>query len=158
MFRWAYKQHFVKVIAYTISLHLPTSPSKLGRQSWRVAFLLIWVSGYNSITVKVAGNEETYLIRREASDLVEVWNHLLVLRSQNSNLGRSISALQPWPPLLVPSYGYYTCLKTMLRIHGILVWIRIRVGGSMPLTKGFGFGSGPHFVCKFSRQRSTQVF
>jgi hypothetical protein len=30
----------------------------------------------------------------------------------------------------------------MFRIHDILVWIRIRIHGSMPLTNGPGFGSG----------------
>ncbi len=35
-------------------------------------------------------------------------------------------------------------LKTVLRIHDILGWIRIRIRGSMPLTNGSesGFGSG----------------
>ncbi len=34
--------------------------------------------------------------------------------------------------------------KTLLRIHDIFVWIRIRIRGSMPLTNrsGSGFGSG----------------
>ncbi len=36
-------------------------------------------------------------------------------------------------------YGFVS-RKTVLRIHDILVWIRIRV--SMPLTNGSGFGSG----------------
>jgi hypothetical protein len=31
---------------------------------------------------------------------------------------------------------------TVLRIHDILGWIRIRIRGSMPLTNGSGFGSG----------------
>ncbi len=35
----------------------------------------------------------------------------------------------------------------MLRIHEILVWIRIR--GSMPLTNGSGFGTGPGSVSVF---------
>jgi hypothetical protein len=30
----------------------------------------------------------------------------------------------------------------VFRIHDILVWIRIRIRGSMPLTNGSGFGSG----------------
>jgi hypothetical protein len=30
-------------------------------------------------------------------------------------------------------------LKAVLRIHDILLWIRIRIRGSMPLTNGFGF-------------------
>ncbi len=33
------------------------------------------------------------------------------------------------------------CLS-VLRTHDILVWIRIRIRGSMPLTNGSGFGSG----------------
>ncbi len=33
-------------------------------------------------------------------------------------------------------------LKPVLRIHDILVWIRIRIRGSMPLTNGSGCGSG----------------
>jgi hypothetical protein len=32
--------------------------------------------------------------------------------------------------------------KTVFRIHDILVWIWIRIRGSMPLTNGSGFGSG----------------
>jgi hypothetical protein len=31
---------------------------------------------------------------------------------------------------------------SVLRIHGILVWIWIRIRGSMPLTNGSGCGSG----------------
>ncbi len=31
---------------------------------------------------------------------------------------------------------------SVLRIHDILVWIRFRIRGSMPLTNGSGFGSG----------------
>jgi hypothetical protein len=33
-------------------------------------------------------------------------------------------------------------LKTVLRIHAILGWIRIRIRGSMPMTNGSRFGSG----------------
>jgi hypothetical protein len=33
--------------------------------------------------------------------------------------------------------------QPMLRIHDILVWIQIRIRGSMLLTNGSGFGSGP---------------
>ncbi len=32
--------------------------------------------------------------------------------------------------------------KPVFRIHDILVWIRMRIRGSMPLTNGSGFGSG----------------
>jgi hypothetical protein len=32
--------------------------------------------------------------------------------------------------------------RAVLRIHDILVWIRIHIHGSMPLTNGSGFGSG----------------
>jgi hypothetical protein len=32
-------------------------------------------------------------------------------------------------------------LQAVLRIHYILLWIRIRIRGSMPLTNGFGSGS-----------------
>jgi hypothetical protein len=46
-----------------------------------------------------------------------------------------------WP---TPSPAPPTC-KTdrpaVFRIHDILVWIRIRIRGSMPLTNGSGFGS-----------------
>jgi hypothetical protein len=34
---------------------------------------------------------------------------------------------------------------TVLRIHDILVWIRIRIRGSMPLNNGSGFGPGSCF-------------
>ncbi len=50
-------------------------------------------------------------------------------------------------------YEFYSCtvttvqgnsyLQTVLRIHDILVWIRIR--GSMPLTNGSGCGSGSFY-------------
>ncbi len=33
-------------------------------------------------------------------------------------------------------------IRAVFRIHDILVWIRIRISGSMPLTNGSGFGSG----------------
>ena len=33
--------------------------------------------------------------------------------------------------------------KSVLRMDDILVWILIRIHGSMPLTYGSGFGSGP---------------
>jgi hypothetical protein len=33
-------------------------------------------------------------------------------------------------------------MEAVFRIHDILVWIRIRICGSMPLTNGFGCGSG----------------
>jgi len=36
-------------------------------------------------------------------------------------------------------------LDTVLRIHDILVWIRIRIGGSRPLTNGPGCGSGSFY-------------
>jgi hypothetical protein len=36
--------------------------------------------------------------------------------------------------------GTCTC-TAVLRIHDILMWIRVRVRGSMPLAKGFGSGS-----------------
>ncbi len=38
---------------------------------------------------------------------------------------------------------------SMMRIHEILVWIRIRIRGSMPLTNGSGFGTGPGSVSVF---------
>jgi hypothetical protein len=37
----------------------------------------------------------------------------------------------------------------VLRIHEILVWIRIRIRGSMPLTNGSGFRTGPGSVSVF---------
>jgi hypothetical protein len=37
----------------------------------------------------------------------------------------------------------------VFRIHDILVWIRIRIRGSMPLTNGSGFGSGTWIRKKF---------
>jgi len=40
---------------------------------------------------------------------------------------------------------YYFCghfFQSVLRIHDILGWIRIRIPGSMPLTNGSGFWSG----------------
>jgi len=39
-------------------------------------------------------------------------------------------------------------ILAFLRIHGISVWIRIRIliRGSMPLTNGFGLGSGSCYV------------
>jgi hypothetical protein len=50
--------------------------------------------------------------------------------------------------------------KSVLRIHDILVWIRIRIRGSMPLTNGSGFASGS---CYFHhrpsrRQQKTNFF
>jgi hypothetical protein len=35
----------------------------------------------------------------------------------------------------------YLVLEALLRIHDILVWIRIWIRGSMPLTNGSGSGS-----------------
>jgi hypothetical protein len=32
--------------------------------------------------------------------------------------------------------------QAVLQIHDILMWIRIRIRGSIPLTNGSGFGSG----------------
>ncbi len=44
---------------------------------------------------------------------------------------------------LVKIFGLYWV--TVLRIHDILGWIRIRIRGSMPLTNGSGFGSGSFY-------------
>jgi hypothetical protein len=40
------------------------------------------------------------------------------------------------------SVVFSIALKPVLRIHDILVWIRIWIRGSMPLTNGFGCRSG----------------
>ncbi len=47
------------------------------------------------------------------------------------------------PPLPLPVLKYAYSLQPVLRIHDILVWIRIRIWirGSMPLTNGSGSGS-----------------
>jgi hypothetical protein len=39
------------------------------------------------------------------------------------------------------TYGAHKDFKAVLRIHDILVWIQIRICGSMLLTNGSGFGS-----------------
>ncbi len=44
-------------------------------------------------------------------------------------------------------------LKPVFRIHDILVWIQIRIRGSMPLTDGSGFGSGS---CYFRHRPSRR--
>ncbi len=48
--------------------------------------------------------------------------------------------------------------KAVLRIHDILVWIRIRIRGYMPLTNGSGsgFGSGPWIGSCFFRHWPTK--
>jgi hypothetical protein len=49
------------------------------------------------------------------------------------------------------------CLEPVLRIHDILVWIRIR--GSMPLTNGSGCGSGPSiFIIDFQDANKKLIF
>ncbi len=40
-------------------------------------------------------------------------------------------------------YENLSVKKTVFRTHDILVWTRIRIRGSMPLTNGSGFGFGP---------------
>jgi hypothetical protein len=48
-----------------------------------------------------------------------------------------------WLPTIVQVQMWvYFGFSTELRIHDNLVRIRIRIRGSMPLTDGFGFGSG----------------
>ncbi len=47
--------------------------------------------------------------------------------------------------------------KPVLRIHYILVWIRIRIYGFMPLTNGSGFGSGSCYVVIDLLKMSTKV-
>jgi hypothetical protein len=46
--------------------------------------------------------------------------------------------------------------KAVFRIHEILGWIRIRIRGSMPLTSGSGFGSGPDPGSKIKSQKEPQ--
>ncbi len=49
----------------------------------------------------------------------------------------------------------------MLRIHDILVWIRIRIRGSMPLTNWFGFGSGSFYFHHWPsrcQQKTQKIF
>ncbi len=50
--------------------------------------------------------------------------------------------------------------EPVLRIHDILVWIRIRIRESMPLTNGSGYGSGvpPIFVTKQQESRFFLLF
>ncbi len=45
------------------------------------------------------------------------------------------------PPERLERGGPCWLLKPVFRIHDILVWIRIRIRGSMPLTDGCRFGS-----------------
>jgi hypothetical protein len=52
----------------------------------------------------------------------------------------------PWPFKLPKNFEHlnnFSCILAVLRIHDILVWIRIR--GSMPLTNGSGCGSGSFY-------------
>ncbi len=44
--------------------------------------------------------------------------------------------------LLLWTHGWQRQVHAVLRIHDILVWIRIRIRGSMPVTNGSGLGSG----------------
>jgi hypothetical protein len=54
-------------------------------------------------------------------------------------LSKCLSLRPYWlpPPLLLQA----SVSSPVLRIHDILVWIRIRIRGSMPLTNGSGSGS-----------------
>ncbi len=55
----------------------------------------------------------------------------------------------------------YPLFDTVFRIHDILVWIRIRIRGSMPLTNGSGFGSGACYFChrpSRCQQKNNKIF
>ncbi len=48
-------------------------------------------------------------------------------------------------------------LRTVFRIHDILVWIRIRIHRSMPLTNGSGFGSGSCYFRHWPSRRQQKT-
>jgi hypothetical protein len=49
---------------------------------------------------------------------------------------------EPLTPAANIQYVSLIASAAVLRIHDILVWIRVRIRGSMPLKNGSGFGSG----------------
>ncbi len=52
-----------------------------------------------------------------------------------------------------PSYG-----KAVFRIHDIMVWIWIRIRGSMPLSNGFGSGSFTFRHWPSRRQKNNNIY
>jgi hypothetical protein len=49
-------------------------------------------------------------------------------------------------------------LEPVLQIHDILLWILIRILGSMPVTNGSGFGSCYFCHSPSRRQQKTKIF
>jgi hypothetical protein len=57
--------------------------------------------------------------------------------------------------LLLTVFARFAKAATVLRIHDILVWIRIRMRGSMPLTKGSG---SCYFVIDLQNANKKLIF